>query len=218
MRTTELTPSLSSLADGLAGTFPAADDAPLARALLALLARGEPVTDKRLAAATNRPPGEVNAALARWPNVHRDDRGAVVAFSGLTLQPTEHRFQAGGRELYSWCAWDTLFLPALLEQPADVRSTCPLTGTPVRLRVDAGGIAGSEPADLGVSFPPLASTSTASIVESFCRHVHFLAGQETARRWLSEHPGGRVLAPSDAYEVGQRATARLRTSITRGSQ
>jgi hypothetical protein len=121
--------SLSSLADSPADTFPAADDAPLARALLALLARGEPVTGERLAAATKRPPAEVNAALASWPNVHRDGRGAVVAFSGLTLRPTEHRFRTGGRELFAWCAWDTLFLPALLEQPADVRSTCPLTAT-----------------------------------------------------------------------------------------
>jgi alkylmercury lyase len=210
--------SLSSLADGLADTFPAADDAPLARALLALLARGEPVIGEQLAAATKRPPAEVNAALASWPNVHRDGRGAVVAFSGLTLRPTEHRFRTGGRELFAWCAWDTLFLPALLEQPADVRSTCPLTATTVRLRLDAAGISGSEPADLGVSFPPVATTSTASIVESFCRHVHFLAGHATARRWLSVHPGGRVLAPGDAYEVGQRATARLRTPITRGPE
>lgn len=207
---TARTASLSSLADGLARTFPAADDAPLARALLALLARGEPVTDEQLAAETNRPPSEVIATLVTWPNVHRDARGAVVAFSGLSLQTTEHRFQACSRELFTWCAWDTLFMPALLEQPAEIRSTCPLTGTPVRLRIDAGGIADAEPADLWVSFPPMASTSTASIVDSFCCHVHFIAGHDTAQRWLSEHPGGRVLALPDAHEVGQRATACLR--------
>ena len=37
--------TLSDLADSLAGTFPARDDAPLARALLVALARGEPVTE-----------------------------------------------------------------------------------------------------------------------------------------------------------------------------
>ena len=203
--------SLTMLADELAGTFPGADCAPLARALLALLARGEPVTDELLASETNRPVGEVTAILPSWPNVHRDDRGAVVAFGGLTLRPTGHRFSVGGRELYTWCAWDTLFLPALLDEPAEVRSTCPLTGTPVRLRVNADGIADAEPADLCVSFPPTATTSTADIVESFCCHVHFIAGQDAAQRWLRVHPGGRVLELQDAYEVGQRATARLRT-------
>jgi alkylmercury lyase len=203
--------SLDALADGLAGTFPAADDAPLARALLALLARGEPVTEAHLAAETNRPAREVAATLTSWPSVHRDGHGAVVAFSGLSLRPTEHRFQIAGRELFTWCAWDTLFLPSLLGEPAEVRSGCPLTGTPVRLRVDAGRVAGADPSDLRVSFPPLARTSTADIVDSFCCHVHFLAGRDAAQRWLDQHPGGRVLDLYDAYEVGQRATAALRS-------
>lgn len=205
--------SLQTLADELAGTFPAADCAPLARALLALLARGEPVTDECLAEEAHRPVGEVTAMLGSWPNVHRDGRGTVVAFGGLSLRPTGHRFTVGGRELYTWCAWDTLFLPALLDEPAEVRSTCPLTGTPVRLRINAGGIDHAEPADLSVSFPPTATTSTADIVESFCCHVHFIAGHDAAQRWLGDHDGGRVLDLRDAYEVGQRATARLRTGM-----
>jgi alkylmercury lyase len=195
----------------LAGTFPACDDAPLARALLVALARGEPVTDEQLAAETQRPVGEVMVALGRWPNVHRDDGGAVVAFSGLSLRPTKHRFSVAGRSLFTWCAWDTLFLPELLAQPADVRSTCPLTGAPVWLRVDDGGVTASEPPDLWVTFPSLACTSTADIVGSFCCHVHFVAGRDAAQRWLEEHADGRVLDLRDAYVVGQRATAALRT-------
>ena len=212
--------SLHALADGLAGTFPAADDAPLARALLALLAHREPVTDEQLAVKSNRRADEVTAALASWPNVHRDGHGAVVAFSGLmvafsglSMRPTGHRFQVGGRELFTWCAWDTLFLPALLDEPAEVRSTCPISATPVRLRVDPGGIADAAPADLRVSFPPLASTSTADIVESFCCHVHFLAGDDAAQRWIDEHRDGQVLDLDDAHEVGRRATALLRTGM-----
>jgi alkylmercury lyase len=201
--------SLPMLADGLAGTFPAADDAPLARALLALLARGEPVTEAQLTAVADRSPGDVSAALARWPNVHRDGRG-VVAFGGLSLRPTQHRFEVAGRELFTWCAWDALFLPSLLGEPADVGSTCPVTGAPVRLRIDARGAADAEPHDLRVSFPAPATASTADIVDSFCCHVHFLAGRAAARRWLGRHPGGRVLDLRDAYELGQLATAGLR--------
>lgn len=72
--------------------------------------------------------------------MHRDHDGAVVAFSGLSLRPTKHRLAVAGRQLFTWCAWDTLFLPELLDQPAEVGSTCPVTGAPVRLRVDDGGI------------------------------------------------------------------------------
>jgi alkylmercury lyase len=205
------TTSLSDLADGLAGTFPARDDAALARALLVALARGAPVSDEQLAAETQRPVEAVMVALRGWPNVDRDDGGDVVAFSGLSLRPTKHRFGVAGRPLFTWCAWDTLFLPELLAQPADVRSTCPLTGAPVRLRVEADGVVEYEPADLRVTFPSIARTSTADIVESFCCHVHFVAGQDAAERWLDDHPDGYVLELREAYEVGQRATAALRT-------
>jgi alkylmercury lyase len=208
---TEPTTALHSLADGLAGTFPACDDAPLARALLVALARGEPVTDEQLAADTQRPVAEVTVALGRWPNVHRDDGGAVVEFSGLSLRPTKHRFAIGGRQLFTWCAWDTLFLPELLDEPAEIWSTCPLTGTRVRLRVDDGGVTDAEPEDLWVTLPSMACTSTADIVESFCCHVHFVAGHDTAQRWLRDHPDGHILDLRDAYKVGQRATAALRT-------
>jgi alkylmercury lyase len=211
---TSATTTLDSLADSLASTFPAADDAPLARALLALLARGDAVTDEQLASNAGRSIADVTTALEAWPNVQRDERGAVVAFSGLSLRPTAHRFEVGGRCLFTWCAWDTLFLPALIDARADVHSTCPITRLPVQLQVEPHGVAGAEPADLWVSFPPTATTSTARIVESFCCHVHFLAGRAAAERWLDEHPGGRVLDLRDAYHVGQRATARLRAGAS----
>src|SRR6266508_6848529 len=124
--------SLSELADSLAPTFPGCEDAPLARDLLRMLARGSPVAPARLAASARREKADVRATLRRWPNVRRDDRDRVVAFGGLSLCPTEHRFDVGGRRLYTWCAWDMLFLPRLLDRHARVESRCPVTGTEVR--------------------------------------------------------------------------------------
>jgi alkylmercury lyase len=72
----------------------------------------------------------------RRPVVQRDPDGAVVAFSGLSLRATAHQFTVAGRRLYAWCARDALFLPALLGQPARVRSRCPATGATVTLTVD----------------------------------------------------------------------------------
>jgi alkylmercury lyase len=194
-------PSLATLADSLAGTFPACEDAPLARALLRALAKGEPVTDAALTAAADR-----------WPNVELDDRGRVVAFSGLSLTPTEHRFTVGTHQLYTWCAWDTLFLPALLDQPARVQSSCPISGTQVRLAVDQSNVRDVDPEDLWVSFPPRGTASTADITGTFCCHVHFLAGRAAADQWPSRHQGATVLSVPDAFEVGRLATRYLRLS------
>ncbi len=63
-----------------------------------------------------------------------DGNGHVVG-AALTTRRTPHRLLLGGRDLYAWCALDTLFLPGLLDQTAEVRSTCPVTGAEIRLTV-----------------------------------------------------------------------------------
>jgi hypothetical protein len=86
-------------ADTLRGTFPGCEDAPLASALVRLLAQGKSVTEARLAAAAGRGEDDVAAQLTRWPNIERDAEGAVTGFSGLTLRATAHCFEVGGRRL-----------------------------------------------------------------------------------------------------------------------
>ena len=87
---------LSTLGDSLASTVPCGDDAPLALALLDELSKGEPVTIGRLARAAEREEGDIAATLHRWPNVHRDGQARVVAFGGLGVTPTPHRFEVAG--------------------------------------------------------------------------------------------------------------------------
>jgi alkylmercury lyase len=206
MTTRPDTPSLQTMAEQLAATFPGSDDAPLALALLRELSQGQPVSAAALATSTDRDESDVTGTLSRWPNVRRDERERVEAFGGLSLHPTKHRFDVGGRRIYTWCAWDTLFLPALLDDQAHVESICPKTGTEVRLTVAPDGVLTAHPQDVWVSLPPPAQTSTDEIVESFCCHVHFLAGADTADGWASARPGTFALGLADAFELGRLAT------------
>ena len=194
--------ALDTLAASLAGTFPACEDGPLARRLLRELALGDPVS---LSCLDQRG----RAVVERWPNVRYDDEGRIVAFSGLSLTPTAHRFTVAGGALYAWCAWDTLFLPGLLDRSATVESRCPITATDIRLTVAPDGIVDLHPTGVRVSFPPPAATSTADVTGTFCRHVHFLVGPVAAEQWLSRHPGGVVLELDDAFELGRAATCCL---------
>jgi alkylmercury lyase len=200
---------LTTTADSVLGALACCEDPSLAVALLRGLAGGDPVTDNELAAATDRDQAQVTAGLARWPNVHRDEHGRVIAFSGLSLRPTAHRFGLGERQLFTWCAWDTLFLPALLDQTARVRSRCPVTGAEVRLTIEPERIRDYHPETLLVTFPPSAAVSTADITGSFCCHVHFLAGPDAADEWLRHRPGTTALTLDEAFELGRRATRPL---------
>ena len=79
-----------------------------------------------------------------------DGTGNIVG-AALTTQASPHEVRVGGKDLYAWCALDTLFIPGLLGESADIESVCPVSGGPVRLRVSPGRIESCEPADAWVS-------------------------------------------------------------------
>ena len=89
------------------------------------------------------------AELARM-GVQIDEQGNVVG-AALTARKTIHRVQVRGKELYAWCALDTLFIPGLLGEEAEVSSTCPGSGEPVRITVTPDGVRDFSPADAVVS-------------------------------------------------------------------
>ena len=174
--------------------------------LFRLLAQGAPVTPARLAAATGSAEGQVRRWLARWHGVHTSD-GEVVAFQGLSLTETPHRFRVDGRDLYAWCAWDTMFLPELLGRSAQIQSTCPITGRRIRLTVGADGPRGVDPADTVLSFRPSSPVFVDDVQESFCRFVHFFSSRAAAETWIAEHPGTIVITLASGFEIGRRTNA-----------
>ena len=67
--------------------------------------------------------------------IYTDNQGRVVGFGGLAAAPMHHRFEVEGRELSTWCAWDSLFIPEILGRPARIASPDPENGETVRLVV-----------------------------------------------------------------------------------
>jgi alkylmercury lyase len=176
-------------------------------ALFRLLADGAPVEPERLAAHAARPEPEVRALLAAWHGVLSDGVGRVVAFQGLSVVEAPHRLHVEGRELYTWCAWDTLFLPELIGRPAAVESTCPTTGASVSLRVGPDGPTEPSPADAVLSFIRPGATCAENTIATFCRFVHFFASTDAAETWTRRHPGTFVISIEQGFEIGRRSNA-----------
>jgi alkylmercury lyase len=124
----------------------------------------------------------------------------------LTIAPMmPHRLRVDGRELYGWCAWDTLFLPELLGVAAEVGSACRASGAPVRLRVTPRDVQSAEPAGVLVSFLlPEAEAVNADVITSFSHYVHFFSSRDAAQPWLDAHPETFLLPLADAWETGRR--------------
>lgn len=171
------------------------------RTLLRLLARGEPVAIADLATMVGRPTAEVQRIVAAWTDTEYDPQGRIVGY-GLTLRPTPHQFMVDGRQLYTWCALDTLFFPAVIQRPARVESPCAATGAPVRLTVDpAEGVTAVDPATAVVSI--VTPEQVTSVRASFCNLGRFFATPEAARDWQAKHPGMHVVSVVDAYEASR---------------
>ncbi|MCH8344714.1 MAG: organomercurial lyase MerB [Planctomycetes bacterium] len=173
------------------------------------LAGGDPVSLENLASALGLSVSEVKQALgtSTLAAVEYDERGRVVGFGGLALNPTPYRFELGGRTLYTWCALDTLFIPRILKKRARVLATCPVSGRRIRLTVGPDRVEECKPHDAFVSLVmPEASQLKGQLRSSFCCHVHFLASQEAADNWLSQNHGAFILPVKEAFEVAQSMT------------
>jgi hypothetical protein len=81
----------------------------------------------------------------------RDASDNIIGVLGLSLGDHPHRFFVNGRRMTTWCAMDTLFLPALLRRTAVIESTSPLSRETVRLSVGPSGVESVSPAGAVVS-------------------------------------------------------------------
>lgn len=196
-----------ALVERLVGALPALNeaDASLALALYRELAQGAPVARRRLAQRVGLAVDDVDSTLERWPGVFSDERGDIVGFWGLALPPMRDELYVDGRRLHAWCAWDTLFLPQLLARPASVRSTCPVTGEPIALRVDDDGVHDLAPASAAMSFRRPEDELDESVVTTFCHYVNFFASEDAAATWTQERPGTFPMSIDDGYAIA-RAT------------
>jgi alkylmercury lyase len=186
-----------------------ADEQVLVRAAYRELVKGMPVTPAELARAAQLPADAVTTAIARLPGLAQvDPEGRIFGFLGLTLRETPHRLVVAGRTLYTWCAWDTLFIPRVLNAEAHVESRCPITGRPIRLDITSCGVASVVPSEALMSFqvecePGGGRKPSRSVVNACCGDIHFFSSPAAAGLWHSQHPRGMVLGLDQAWELAR---------------
>lgn len=173
------------------------------------LAEGSPAPAGDVAERAGTSPDHVEDLLRSWPGVFLDGEGSVVGFWGLTitrLSPT-HRLEVDGRELFAWCAWDTLFLPGILGASARVESRCPTTGQTISLVVSPSEVVETSHPAAVVSFLLPDRDFDADVIQSFCHFVHFFASPEAGEAWTAGHPGTFLLSLDEAFELGRLVNA-----------
>lgn len=207
MSDTSASPTVEELAVEAVGGAPSLgpDGARIAVALYRLLALGAPVSTGSLASTVGIDEAEVGASLEAWPAVFRDDQGCVIAFWGLALPDMGHRLDIGGQTLFAWCAFDTLFLPKVLDAVVGVESADPQSGVPVRLVVGPEGVRSAEPAEAVLTFARLTEAGgfDDDVISNFCHHILFFDSAESAAGWKGDRTDVVVLSLDEGVDLAR---------------
>ena len=186
----------------------------LTQHLLRLLAEGRPIAAEDLAARADLPLEVVVGAFEqiRKQGGEFDEAGRVVG-NALTLNPTPHRFAVNGRTLYAWCALDTIFLPGLLEETAEVESTCPVTGETIRLTITSDGVTQYSPAGavLSIAVPgvscnregPDGAADRPIRDRESCQQMYFFSTRTAAEKWTNDYPGVVIFTVEEAWQLAR---------------
>lgn len=179
----------------------------LALILYRLLAVSGPVPVEALAGAAGMPARQIERLMSTWPGVYRDVEGRITGYGGLTTIETRHRILLGPDTRYTWCAWDTLFIPQLLGAVAQIESACPVTGEPIAFAVRPDGVERMDAPPLLSLVAPEPAKATADIVSHFCCDVQFFASENAGREWQAKRAGACLATLDQAWQLGRRHNA-----------
>lgn len=179
-------------------------------ALYRLLGRGAPVTQAELGAACGVSPERTARLLPELipSSLAFDDRRAIVAFGGLSLLPTRHRFATKAVELHTWCVLDGLFLSEILGQPATLITHCPASGAELTVEVAPGVVRAARPTGLVMSIvTPDTQACCENLRRAFCNHVNLFRDAETFRTWAQGRPGIGYVSLDEAQAFARQRNA-----------
>lgn len=169
------------------------------------LAKGRPLGVPEIEAAVKASGVASSDALEFLATVtERDPQRRITGILGLSLNAHPHRFTVEGVALFTWCAVDTLFLPAMLDAVATVESRSPVFGSLIRLEVAPRGIVELAPAGAAVSLPVLRAdevdtSSAEGIWRALCHRIFFFADGEEAARWIEGRGEIEVVSAGEAW-------------------
>lgn len=166
-----------------------------------LLWEGAPVTPARLLASSPRRAAALVDELAAAGRAETDDQGRLIGIHGLTLRATRNSFEHTRVVRHTWCAFDSLGIPAALGLDARARTTCPTCGAAVTVSLNKGQVA---PSDVVLWLP--APKTTQHLMNDFCATADLYCSIAHLTVGLGTDPTpGRAATLAEAADLG-RAT------------
>ena len=193
--------SLDLLAQKLAAHLDCTQDIACQHIMQALVETGQPVSLLHLATRSQMRQEKLAAHLAHILDTEFDEQGHIVGW-GITLLPTRHQFRLKEFPLFTWCAFDTVLFPPLLQVEAQVQSVCEASGQLITfVATRSAGIADLLPTTSVLSL--ILPTERCDCVRgTFCKQSLFFHSEEAASPWMALHPDAVLLSVEEAARLG----------------
>lgn len=174
-----------------------------------LLADAAAVDVATLAAATGLAPDQIASTLdhlAATGAITLDPTGAVVAAGGLSVTPAGHRLRLGGRQFWTWCAFDGIGIPAALDLDAILDTQCPHCHQPIQVAIASGRPPAGSPVVGWLPGGPCGNVQADFCPDAnlFCNDAHL-----TAWRTAADDPPGTTASLLQLADTGRRVWADL---------
>ena len=165
------------------------DERRISKFLYQNLALGKSISVGTIAKFLQIPLQDTRAHLKQMKYVEYDAAGEISAYRGVTLNPTKHYLVHNNVNIYTWCAFDTLFLAELLAEPVRIFSNCPTCGKAVACEISDRNLINSIDSALVMSFIiPSKVDLSDNLQNAFCCKVHFFCNQQCGNEWLNLSP------------------------------
>jgi hypothetical protein len=158
----------------------------LTRTAFNAILQGRRLSRAELVQATGASPEDVDPLVGRALILDPDDH--VVAAHGLSLVAArQHRLTMRGRRFWTWCAIDAIGIPAGLDEPAVVETTCHQCHTEVRLELHGAEVVHASHPDARIwQAARLQGRGTAG--PPHCALMNLFCSAEHLRAWRETHP------------------------------
>lgn len=178
--------------------------------LYKLLADGKAVSIKTLAEHISLSEKETHELLQSWTGVSFNEDHLINGFWGVSTDETSHSFRLGETTLYTWCAWDLLFMPVIYQQTISATTSCPITHTEISLTIYESGAIKVTPDTAMITFikPDLAELK-ANVTGSFCQYIFFVDSEETGQQWQKNHDNGFLLKLDQGFTLGKNIIQKI---------
>lgn len=181
----------------------------LARLIYLELAKGKPVTFEQLENISGYPEAQLTTILDELNYLEYDHNQAIVAYRGITLTPTPYRieidFLTEKTIVFSWCAFDALFLADLLQQNLTIFAECPSCHQAIKLTFVNNKNHNSAKYHHYMSFIlPSRDNYNQDLVNSFCGYIHFYCDEICVANAPNKLTDIQFFSISDAMKVAKQ--------------